>query len=262
MAWFFSESVTLPCHTITGEDANHITASLRMKAGEQLTICDNNGIQHNCTIEHAKKGLVSVRVNESYPCMNEPQTFVTLYQALAKGDKMEFIIQKAVELGVKRIVPVLTDRCVSRPDEKSMKKKLERWNKIALQAAQQSRRGEVPAVMPLQTLSEAAKNAGKTAVVCYELGGEPLGVHIQKRTDEVSLFIGSEGGFEKYEIDEILKNGGACATLGNRILRAETAPIAALSVIMYLTDNLGSVNDNKRSDNGNAINGGDWHFTP
>ena len=260
MAWFFSESVTQPTHIITGEDANHITSSLRMKEGEQLTICDKDGIQHNCTIEHAEKGLVSVRVNESYPCRNEPHTHVTLYQALTKGDKMEFIIQKAVELGVKRIVPVLTDRCVSRPDEKSMKKKLERYNKIALQAAQQSRRGEIPVVLPLQTLKEAAKNAGSTAIVCYELGGEPLGVYIEKRRDEISLFIGSEGGFEKHEIDEILKNGGAAATLGNRILRAETAPIAALSVIMYLTDNLGSANDHKRDDNGKAVNGGDWHI--
>ena len=122
MAWFFADSVNTPVHTITGEDAVHITKSLRMKQGEQLTICDADEMRHDCVIETISGGAVEVRVVESYPCNNEPTTYVTLYQALAKGDKMDFIIQKAVELGVKEIVPILTDRCVSRPDEKSAKK--------------------------------------------------------------------------------------------------------------------------------------------
>ena len=258
MAWFFADSVSIPTHTITGEDAVHITRSLRMKPGEQLTVCDSDGIRHDCVIESISGGTVDVRVTESYKCENEPKTFVTLYQALAKGDKMDFIIQKAVELGVKEIVPVLTDRCVSRPDEKSMKKKLERWNKIALQAAQQSRRGTIPKVMPLMTLDNAAQRAGDTAVVCYELGGSPLGELTVSRKDKLSLFIGSEGGFEKSEIETILSFGGECATLGSRILRAETAPIAALSVIMYLTGNLGASDTPQRHDNGEAPKGGDW----
>ena len=123
MAWFFSDRVNIPLHTITGEDAAHIIKSLRMKIGEQLTICDSCEICHICIIENIAGGEVYVRVTESNKCENEPETYVTLYQALTKGDKMDFIIQKAVELGVKEIVPVLTDRCVSRPDEKSMKKK-------------------------------------------------------------------------------------------------------------------------------------------
>ena len=260
MAWFFADSVNTPVHTITGEDAVHITKSLRMKQGEQITICDADEMRYDCVIENISGGTVDVRVIESCHCDNEPTAFVTLYQALAKGDKMDFIIQKAVELGVKEIVPVLTDRCVSRPDEKSAKKKTERWNKIALQAAQQSRRGTVPKVLPVMKLEQAVQRAGNTAVVCYELGGEPLGKRTASRKDKLSLFIGSEGGFERFEIDMILSHGGECATLGKRILRAETAPIAALSVIMYLTDNLGTDTTPIRDDNGEDIRGGDWSY--
>ena len=259
MAWFFSDSVTTPLHTITGEDAQHIVKSLRMKVGEELSICDSRKIQHDCIIESINGSAVDVKILDSYPCKNEPHTKVTLYQALAKGDKMDFIVQKSVELGVSEIVPVLTARCVSRPDEKSMKKKIERWNKIALQAAMQSRRGIIPTVKPLMKLSDAARKAASSAVVCYELGGKPLGELIERRENELSLFIGSEGGFESFEVEEILENGGSAATLGNRILRAETAPLAALSVIMYLTGNLGNENDEVRTDNGEEIKGGNWH---
>ena len=108
-------------------------------------------------------------------------------------------------------------------------------------------------------LEQAVQRAGRTAVVCYELGGEPLGTLTASRKDKLSLFIGSEGGFERSEIDMIISHGGECATLGNRILRAETAPIAALSVIMYLTDNLGTDSTPARDDNGETIKGGDWN---
>ena len=259
MAWFFSDIVTTPVHTITGEDAQHIIKSLRMKIGEELSICDSNKIQYDCAIENIGNGTADVKILDSYPCKNEPHTKVTLYQALAKGDKMDFIIQKSVELGVTEIVPILTARCVSRPDEKSMKKKIERWNKIALQAAMQSRRGTIPIVRPLMKLTDAANRAGNTAVVCYELGGKPLGELVESRMTEISLFIGSEGGFERSEVEEIINNGGSAATLGNRILRAETAPLAALSVIMYLTGNLGNENTETRTDNGEQIQVGNWN---
>lgn len=265
MAWFFSDVVSTPTHIITGEDALHISRSLRMSVGEELTVCDKNSIQHDCVICSVQSGAVEVEVLDSYPCKNEPSVHVTLCQALAKGDKMDFIIQKSVELGVTEIVPVLTARCVSRPDEKSMKKKLERWNKIALQAAMQSRRGIIPKVVPIMTLSQAAKRAGTaTSIVCYELGGKPLGDLIKKNKDgnfsDISLFIGSEGGFDQSEIEEIVNNNGSAATLGNRILRAETAPLAALSVIMYITGNLGNETDTVRHDNGEEIKGGNWHI--
>lgn len=211
-----------------------------MRAGEELTVCDGLGVRHDCVIENVGSDEVAVRVVSSRPCENEPKTRVVLYQALPKSDKMEFIIQKAVELGAAAVVPVLSARCVSRPDEKSMKKKLERWNKIALAASMQSRRGRIVEVMPAMTFEQAAEKAGGSAVVCYELGGVPLGDAPQLENDEISLFIGSEGGFEKGEVELLLENGGTAVTLGSRILRAETAPLAALSIIMYLTGNMGS----------------------
>ncbi len=240
MAWFFAENITAPLYTIYGEDAAHIVKSLRMTSGEKLTVCDKNSIQHDCVIESADVAAVTVRVESSHKCENEPDRRITLYQALPKGDKMDFIIQKAVELGVSEIVPVITARCVSRPSEKSAKKKLERWNKIALQAAMQSRRGIIPKVLPILKLNKAVEQCKDTCtVVCYELGGKPLGELVSCGEKPISLFIGSEGGFEQSEIDCISEYGGSAATLGKRILRAETAPIAALSVIMYLTGNLG-----------------------
>ena len=252
MAWFFTDGVDAPLHIITGENARHISRSLRMKCGEELTICDSRGVRHDCVIESIDSDSVTVRVVSSKRCENEPDRKVTLYQALTKREKMEWIIQKAVELGVTEIVPVMTARCVSRPDDKSMKKKLERWNKIALQAAMQSRRGIVPKVSALITFGEAAKQSGKTAVVCYELGGCPLGEAPQLSGGDISLFIGSEGGFEQSEVNLLLANGGTAVTLGSRILRAETAPLAALSVIMYLTGNMSG--GRRRS----APTGGDW----
>lgn len=241
MAWFFTDTVTAPIHTISGEDALHISRSLRMNVGEELTVCDSKRVQHDGVIETITADEVYVKILNSHPCLNEPKTKVTLYQALPKGDKMDFIVQKAVELGVSEIVPIITSRCVSRPDEKSLKKKTERWNKIALQAAMQSRRGIIPTVQQAMKLTAAAlRSNGTKTVVCYEMGGEPLGKLVGIEDTEISLFIGSEGGFEQSEIDLIVEHGGKAATLGNRILRAETAPLAAMSVIMFLTGNLGS----------------------
>ena len=176
---------------------------------------------------------------ENRPCENEPDVFVTLYQALPKGDKMDYIVQKCVELGVSRIVPVMSSRCVSRPDEKSLKKKIARWQKIALQAAMQSRRGIIPEVCQCVSLKQAAELTGENdkTVFFYELGGDSVKNILADKPKTIGMFIGSEGGFEESEAELVLSNGAVAATLGKRILRAETAPLAALSVIMYQTDN-------------------------
>lgn len=239
MAWFFTDENIKGTYLITGEDAAHIKKSLRMKEGEELTLVSPDGTEHQCVIESFGEG-VEVKVISSKKCEQEPSVKVTLYQGLTKGDKMDFIVQKSVELGVTKIVPTLTDRCISRPDEKSMKKKCERWQKIALGAAQQSRRGIVPEIRPLLTLKEAAEIAKESnvSIVFYEGGGESMASLLKDRPKSVSIFIGSEGGFEESEI-ELLKSAGTVnATLGKRILRAETAPLAALSAIMFFTDNM------------------------
>ena len=152
---------------------------------------------------------------------------------------MDFIVQKCVELGVSRIVPVMTARCVSRPDEKSLKKKIARWQKIALQAAQQSRRGIIPEVCQCISLKQAAEQSAENDknIFFYELGGESVKNILTEKPKTIGMFIGSEGGFEETEAELVLSHGATAATLGKRILRAETAPLAALSVIMYQTGN-------------------------
>ena len=238
-AWFFTdEEINTSKYMITGENAKHIRV-LRMKNREELTLVTPNGIQHDCAVADVNQNGVEVDVKESYPCRNEPDVFVTLYQALPKGDKMDYIVQKCVELGVGRIVPVMTARCVSRPDEKSLKKKTARWRKIAAQAAMQSRRGIIPEVGECVSLKQAAmltRENDKT-VFFYELGGESVKDILAEKPKTVGMFIGSEGGFEEAEAELVLSNGGVAATLGKRILRAETAPLAALSIIMYQTNN-------------------------
>lgn len=123
--------------TLTGEDARHICRSLRMAVGEALTLCDGAGIDYNGVLRQTDGQIATVEILSRQPSQTEPTVSIRLFQALPKGDKMEWIIQKAVELGISEVVPVLTERCISRPDEKSMEKKLLRWQKIAVEAAKQ-----------------------------------------------------------------------------------------------------------------------------
>ena len=156
MDWFFAESVDGE-HLITGEDAIHITKSLRKSVGEAVTLCDSSGVEHNCLIDRINDEGVFVHEISKTECQNEPSVEVTLFAALTKGDKLETVIQKSVELGISHIVPVLTSRCVSRPDAKSAAKKQARYQKIALQAAMQSRRAIIPDVSEIITLEKASK---------------------------------------------------------------------------------------------------------
>jgi 16S rRNA (uracil1498-N3)-methyltransferase len=151
---------------------------------------------------------------------------------------MELIIQKAVEIGVTKIVPVVSSRCVSRPDKKSLSKKIIRWQKIAKQAAMQSGRGIIPKIGECLSFKDAVENAKGEKVIFYELGGESVKTILKNTPEEISIFIGSEGGFSSEEVSLVTENGGKRATLGKRILRAETAPLVALTLIMYETNNM------------------------
>lgn len=239
MAWFFTdENISGEDYIITGENARHIEKSLRMKNGEELTLCTPDGTQCNCGVANISPGQVFVKIKKKFPCKNEPDIIITLYQALPKGDKMDYIVQKCVELGVSRIIPVISARCISRPDEKTLKKKRERWQKISLQAAMQSRRGIIPQVKEAVSFEQALKGADNDLnIIFYETGGESVREIIDSKPKSIGIFIGSEGGFEEKEAQSVLDRGGRAATLGRRILRAETAPLAALSVIMYQTGN-------------------------
>lgn len=240
MAWFFTEEIISEKFEITGEDARHISKSLRMTKGEKLTMCTSDGKRHECEIVDFTADSVVVNVLSSTECEQEPSVKITLFMALTKGDKMDDIVQKSVELGVYDIVPVLTARCISRPDEKQIKKKIARWQKISDNAAQQSRRGIKPKVRDLVTLKTAADmiDTFEKAIVFYECGGEKIRNTVSDKTKSLAMFVGPEGGFEEAEIELLKQNDVTPATLGNRILRAQTAPIAGIAAVMYQTKNL------------------------
>lgn len=225
---------------ITGDDAKHINTVLRMKTDELAVICDNDGNDFLCKIVSASKDMVELDILDSRKNEAEPNVEITLFQCLPKNDKMDFIVQKATELGVYRVVPVLSKRCVSRPDEKSASKKIQRWEKIAEEAAKQCGGGKIPEIGQLTDFRKAVKEYSEEGlgILFYECGGKSLNelpIHSAKK---IGIFIGSEGGFEAEEADFAAANGIIAATLGKRILRCETAPLAALSVLMNLTGNM------------------------
>lgn len=241
MAWFFTDTeLKAEYYTLTGENAAHISRSLRMAVGEALTLCTPDGRRHDCEIFAMTRDEVTVKVLSSTVCEQEPDLRVTLFVALMKGDKLDDVIQKAVELGVYEITPFLSARCISRPDEKSLTKKLARWQKIADNAASQSRRGLRPRVNPCIDIREIPSSVEgfDTCVVFYECGGERLSDLIPPDIRRLAVITGAEGGFEAAEIEALRSSGIRVGTLGKRILRAQTAPIAALCAAMYLTGNL------------------------
>ena len=240
MPRFFTETINETKGIITGDDAKHIAKVLRMKTGEKLVACDCRGNDYDCVISEVTDKQVELTVERAYPSETEPTVRVTLYQAMPKSDKMELIIQKAVELGVSAIVPVQTKRCVSRPDAKSMAKKLERYNRIALEAAKQCGRGRIPEVLPMLDYSEAltAMKADERAFLFYENSTSSFRKELEQKVASVSIMVGAEGGFEEEEVHKALEQGIASLSLGKRILRCETAPLAALSIIMYETGNM------------------------
>ena len=225
---------------IAGADALHIAKALRMRPGEALTLCDGKGTDFEGVLETVTDRQVTVRITVSRPSQAEPTLAVTLYQGLPKGDKMDWIVQKAVELGVNSITPVMTRRCVSRPDAKSMKKKLERYNRIALEAAKQSGRGIIPQVNPLLELDQALRQMQQSGcpILFYENATAPARQLLQSATGKIAILIGAEGGFDEDEVERAKVAGCSILSLGKRILRCETAPLAALSIIMYETGNM------------------------
>ena len=240
MPRFFVENGDSEEIVITGEDARHIGRSLRMRTGEELTVCAQ-GTDYQCEITRITDSEVFLHPIRIEPCEAEPSIEVTLYQALPKQDKFAEIVQKAVELGVTRITPVLTSRCIARPSKADFEKKRDRLQKIALSAAKQSGRGIIPEVCPLLTWREALADmqAQDAAVMLYEAQGgvrfDALGLQNMRK---IGLFIGSEGGISEEEAQQAVDAGLHRVWLGKRILRCETAPTAALSVLMFVTGNL------------------------
>lgn len=238
---FFGDNIQNETAVLSGEEARHCAQVLRMKAGELAVVCDGAGGDYLCRISSAEPNAVTLDVIDRRENEAEASISLRLFQCCPKSDKMEFIVQKAAELGAAEVIPVLSKRCVSRPDEKGAAKKLERYRKIAFEASKQCGRGRIMKISPMMTFSEAVAEfkPEHTGILFYECGGEELWEIVGGQTSGViDVFIGSEGGFEAEEVELAKKAGIVPATLGKRILRCETAPIAAISVLMNLTGNM------------------------
>lgn len=240
MPRFFIDSINEADIFLDGENARHIGRSLRMRTGENVTVCCG-GIDYDCEIRRITEDSVFLDLIEKHQCSAEPTVDVTLFQAVPKLDKLEFIIQKSTELGVSRVVPVLTRRCISRPNEKDFAKKLPRLAKIAEEAAKQSGRGKIPEISPIVSYSECLdmmKNLDKNIILYEGEGGKPFSDVAVEGIKSAGILIGSEGGFEASEVEQAISAGAERVWLGKRILRCETAPISALSILMFLTKNM------------------------
>ena len=236
MARFFVEPAELTADQIllTGENAQHAKV-LRLKAGEQVLVCDGQGMECVCRVAEVTPQEVAVEVLETRPSVTEARVKASVYMAFPKADKLEHVIQKATELGAYEIVAFPSGR--SKPDDKSLKKKLERWQKIAASAAEQSGRGRIPEVVVLGSFQEALKRAAQAdkALMFYENEqATTLKMALETGSYEtVSLLTGPEGGLEEKEVEQARAAGLQVCTLGSRILRCETAPLCALSAVMY-----------------------------
>ncbi|MBR6229367.1 MAG: 16S rRNA (uracil(1498)-N(3))-methyltransferase [Eubacterium sp.] len=249
---------------VRGDDVKHMRDVLRMSEGSSVTATCGRGTDYHCEIASINGDEIDLRILEAVPDVAELPVRISLYQALPKGDKLELIIQKAVELGVSEIIPIRTARCVVRLDETKAAKKQTRWQKIAEEAAKQSGRGLVPEVLPVMDFSAAVKRAAGCdhVLIPYELcedfstidrlreGIREEMMKSQRSSDSksqmstaepvsdggtppsIAVFIGSEGGFERSEVEQVLAAGGEEISLGHRILRTETAAIAVLAHLM------------------------------
>ena len=239
MSRFFVAPFDGDTAVLTGQEAHHVARVLRMRIGDELTLCDGAGTDYVCRITAIDNGEVQANVLYRAPTASEPTTSVTLYQGLPKSEKMDLIVQKCVEIGITRIVPVATARSIVKLNATEGAKKQARWQKIAASAAEQSGRGIVPEVTePVSFKQLLSRISAENTVVFYEGGGESLATLVNEDTRQVSLVVGPEGGFEVDEIEQLKAEGACVATLGKRILRCETAPLVALSVVMQLTGNM------------------------
>ncbi len=219
---------------ITGEDVAHINKVLRLKESDEVVLCDGRGTDYYCTIEAIDKTCVDLKINSIVPNRAESRISVTLYQGLPKSDKMDFIIQKAVELGVDKIVPVESARCVAKI--KDDEKKRIRWQRIAEEAAKQCGRGIIPQIGSAVSFKSAIGADHDLKIMPYECESQNNlcdALRDVENDGSIAVYIGPEGGFEEAEAQSAACAGVKTVTLGKRILRCETAGLATVSAIMY-----------------------------
>ena len=237
--------------TISGEDVNHIKNVLRLGIGDRITVSDGSSRDYECIISSVDEEVIADIV-DIHDCNAELPVKIRLYQGVPKADKFELIIQKAVELGAAEIIPVMMERTVVKLDDKKMDKKLDRYKKIAEAAAKQSRRGIIPEIGQYITFKKAVEELSdfdhisgnesirRMILVPYE---NAEGMDYSRKVlakagdyDEIDIFIGPEGGFSDNEIELVKSRGAEIITLGNRILRTETAGMTILSILSFILD--------------------------
>lgn len=233
------ENITSDTVTVIGGDVNHIKNVLRMKIGEKFIANDGNGGSCCCAISEIYDDRIVAEISEGQLANTELPVNLVLFQGLPKADKMELIIQKGVELGVSRIVPVEMARCVVKLDDKKKKSKISRWQAISESAAKQSGRTVIPEVCDVMSYKSALELAKSFDVILVPYECADSMAKLKDRLSEikpnmtVGIFIGPEGGYEEKEIEQAVEAGGEIVSLGKRILRTETASIAALAICMF-----------------------------
>ncbi len=236
MTKFFSNKILNDIIEITGNDAKHIFKVLRMSIGDHLVVCDLAGYDYDCKIKAVNIDKVVLKIEKKRVSDTELDVKIKLFQGIPKGDKFDLIIQKCVELGISEITPVAMNRCVPVVDEKNKKKKLERYNKIAFEAAKQCNRSKLPVVNNFISFVEAINETKKAdlPLLFFEKSECFFKKILQSTTPKtISIMIGPEGGFEDSEIEIAKSSNINIVSMGKRILRCETAPIFALSSIVY-----------------------------
>jgi 16S rRNA (uracil1498-N3)-methyltransferase len=216
--------------------AHQIRNVLRMETGQHIIVLDNSGWEYEVKLVHIERGQVIGKVVEKRPSPHEPRTHITLYQSLMKRDKFEFVLQKATEIGVSRIVPVVSQRSLVQTADLKPNKQ-ERWQRILTEAAEQSQRGRIPELHPPLKFSEAVTQSPnyQLPLIAWENGGVSVKTAVAQSSspNSIALFIGPEGGYDPSEIQLAQQHGVTPITLGQRILRAETAAIVAPALILY-----------------------------
>ena len=231
---------------IIGEDVNHIKNVLRLKIDDDIQICNlDTSINYTCGISKINNDSIECKILKEHKSICESNVHINIFQGLPKADKMELIIQKSVELGANEITPVEMKRCVVKLDEKSKKKKIERWQKISEVAAKQSGRDRVPEINNISNIKNICNLIDKYDIVLLAYENEKENtlkselVKLKNKNDlKIGVIIGPEGGLEEQEVDLLEKAGAKVVTLGNRILRTETVALVVTGIIMYELENL------------------------
>ncbi len=228
---------------IEGNEVKHIRKVLRLKAGDEIMVFDGLGNEYAGTIVEEGPSSVMIKIENIFSSKRDSFLEVTLAQSLLKGEKMDYLIQKATELGVKEIIPFFSSRSVPLLEKSGRLKRHHRWGKISIEASKQCGRGVVPKIEPLQDYSEMLQIAspGSLRLILWEREGVRLKEVLERSKEKTRIFfiIGPEGGFSQEEVEEAKREGFIPVTLGRRILRAETASLCLLSILQYERGDIG-----------------------